>query len=334
MKKIFIIAEAGVNHNGRLDLAKRLVDVAVEAGADAIKFQTFNAEMVISRGAPKAAYQKAATDNAESQLDMARKLQLTAASHRILMRYCHNKAIKFLSTPFDTDSISLLRGLGLSVFKIPSGELTNLPYLRKIGKMNKRLILSTGMANLKEIKDALKVLTENGTPKHRITVLHCNTEYPTPFADVNLQAMLTIKEKLQVAVGYSDHTLGIEVPIAAAALGATIIEKHFTLDKNMQGPDHKASLEPHELKAMVKAIRSVEKALGDGVKKPSCSEAKNIRVARKSIVASRDIQRGEFFSAANITAKRPGTGLSPMLWDHVIGKRARHDFREDELIRI
>lgn len=334
MKKTLIIAEAGVNHNGRLDIARRLIDVAAEAGADAVKFQTFKSEMVISRYAPKAAYQKAATNNSESQLDMAKKLELNEDSHRTLMRHCKSKSIMFLSTSFDLDSVSLLCKLRLPVFKIPSGEITNLPYLRKIGKLNKKIILSSGMAKLKEIKDALKVLITNGTPKDKITVLQCNTEYPTPMGDVNLLAMLAIRKELGVAVGYSDHTLGIEIPIAAVALGATIIEKHFTLDKHMDGPDHKASLEPHELKAMVKAIRNVESAMGDGIKKPSRSETKNIPVARKSIVASRDIQRGELFSAANITAKRPGTGLSPMLWDHVIGKRAGYSFREDELIRI
>lgn len=334
MKKTLIIAEAGVNHNGRLDLAKRLIDAAAEAGADVVKFQTFKSEMVISRYAPKAAYQKAATNSSESQLDMAKKLELNEASHRALIRHCKSRSIVFLSTPFDLDSVSLLSKLRLPVFKIPSGEITNLPYLRKIGKLNKKIILSSGMAKLNEIRDALKVLTANGTPKYKITVLHCNTEYPTPMGDVNLLAMLAIRKELGVAVGYSDHTLGIEIPVAAVALGATIIEKHFTLDKYMDGPDHKASLEPHELKAMVRAIRNVESALGDGIKKPSRSEVKNIRIARKSIVASRDIQRGELFSPANITAKRPGTGLSPMLWDHLIGKRAGYDFREDELIRL
>ena len=334
MKKTLIIAEAGVNHNGRLDIAKRLIDVAAEAGADAVKFQTFKSEMVISRYAPKAAYQKATTNALESQLDMAKKLELNVDKHRELIRHCKSKSIVFLSTPFDLDSVSLLCKLRLSVFKIPSGEITNLPYLRKIGKLNKKIILSSGMAKLQEIDAALKILITNGTPKNKITVLHCNTEYPTPMGDVNLLAMLAIRRELGVAVGYSDHTLGIEIPIAAVALGATIIEKHFTLDNRMDGPDHKASLEPHELKAMVKSIRNVERAMGDGIKKPSRSEFKNIRMARKSIVAATEIRQGELFSDANITAKRPGTGISPMLWDRIIGKPAGHGFRKDELIRI
>lgn len=334
MKKTLIIAEAGVNHNGSLDLARRLIDVAADAGADVVKFQTFRSEMVISRYAPKAAYQKATTSNAESQLDMAKKLELNKADHRALIHHCKSKSISFLSTPFDIGSISLLCKLRLHTFKVPSGEITNLPYLRKIGSLNKRVILSSGMATLKEIEQALAVLTTNGTSKDKITVLHCNTEYPTPVVDVNLLAMLTIQKELGVAVGYSDHTLGIEIPIAAVALGATIVEKHFTLDRGMSGPDHKASLEPHELKQMVQAIRNVEKAMGDGIKKPSSSELKNIGIARKSIVAALDIRRGEIFSETNVTTKRPGTGLNPMLWDRIIGKRAGHSFRKDELIRL
>ena len=332
-KRTFIIAEAGVNHNGSLELAKKMVDVAAEAGADAVKFQTFKAEKVISRYAQKAEYQKRSTDASESQLDMVRKLELDEAAHKELFAYCRSKDIIFLSTPFDLDSIDLLNQLGLEIFKIPSGEITNLPYLRKIGALKKEVILSTGMADLGEIEDALDVLIKAGTVRENITVLHCNTEYPTPFEDVNLRAMLTIRAAFPgVQVGYSDHTLGIEVPIAAVAMGATVIEKHFTLDRNMEGPDHKASLEPDELKAMVQAIRNIEKALGNGIKKPSPSELKNKPVARKSIVAARDIKEGEEFTEENLTAKRPGTGISPMRWDEILGKHAQKKYVEDELI--
>jgi len=331
--KTFIIAEAGVNHNGSLVLAKKMIDVAVEAGADAVKFQTFKAEKVVSKYAPKAEYQKKTTTADESQLEMIKKLELDAATHCVLLDYCKKKNIRFLSTPFDLESIDLLNELGLDIFKIPSGEITNLPYLRKIGALEKEIILSTGMADLGEIEDVLDVLTGAGTKLKDITVLHCNTEYPTPIEDVNLRAMLTIKAAFPgIQVGYSDHTLGIEITIAAVAMGATIIEKHFTLDKNMEGPDHKASVEPNELKTMVCAIRNIEKALGNGIKKPSPSELKNIPITRKSIVAARNISKGELFTEENLTVKRPGTGISPMRWDEILGQVAQKDYEEDELI--
>ncbi|MFW5614542.1 N-acetylneuraminate synthase [Campylobacter hyointestinalis] len=332
MNKVFIIAEAGVNHNGSLELAKKLIDEAVVAGADAVKFQTFKAELCISKNADKAEYQKQTTDKNESQFDMIKKLELNEYAHTELIKYCKIKNIMFLSTPFDLQSVDLLNGFGLEIFKIPSGEITNLPYLRKIASLNKKVILSTGMANLGEIEAALEILTKNGTLKENITVLHANTEYPTPFRDVNLKAMLTIRGAFGVKVGYSDHTPGIEVPIAAVALGATVIEKHFTLDKTMPGPDHKASLEPSELQSMVKAIRNIEIALGDGIKKASSSESKNKPIARKSIVAKCDIKKGDLFSESNLTIKRPGSGISPMRWDEVIGLRATRDYKEDELI--
>jgi N,N'-diacetyllegionaminate synthase len=295
--KTFIIAEAGVNHNGSLELAQKMIDAAVETGADAVKFQTFKAEKIVSRYAPKAKYQKKTTAAGESHLEMIKKLELDAADHQALIDYCKKKNIRFLSSPFDLESIDLLNELGLNIFKIPSGEITNLPYLRKIGALKKEIILSTGMADLGEIEDALDVLIKAGTARKNITVLHCNTEYPTPYEDVNLKAMETMGLAFPgIKVGYSDHTLGIEVPIAAVAMGATVIEKHFTLDKNMEGPDHKASLEPEELKAMVHAIRNIEKALGNGIKKPSPSELKNMPIARKSIVAARNIRKGELFT--------------------------------------
>ena len=331
--KTFIIAEAGVNHNGSLELAKKMIDVAVDADADAVKFQTFKAEKVVSRYAPKAEYQKKTTTADESQLEMIKKLELDAVAHQTLIEYCTKKNIRFLSTPFDLESINLLNELGLDIFKIPSGEITNLPYLRKIGALEKKIILSTGMADLGEIEDALEALTGAGTRLKDITVLHCNTEYPTPFKDVNLRAMLTIKAAFSgIKVGYSDHTSGIEAPIAAVAMGATIIEKHFTLDKNMEGPDHKASLEPHKLKAMVQAIRNIEIALGNGIKKPTPSELKNRSIVRKSIVAARDIEKSEVLTEENLTVKRPGTGISPMRWNEVIGQKANRSYREDEVI--
>ncbi len=332
MKKTFIIAEAGINHNGSIELAGKMIDVAVEAGADAIKFQTFKAEKVVGRYAPKAEYQRKTTAADESQLEMIKKLELDVDAHRELIAHCRQKNILFLSTPFDLESIDLLNELGLDIFKIPSSEITNLPYLRKMGALKKEIILSTGMADLGEIEDSLDVLMEAGTKLKNITVLHCNTEYPTPMQDVNLRAMETIALKFGVRVGYSDHTLGIEVSVASVAMDATVIEKHFTLDKNMEGPDHKASLEPDELKAMVRAIRNIEKALGNGIKKPSPSELKNKPIARKSIVAARDIRKGEAFTEKNLTIKRPGTGISPMRWDEVIGQRARKDYNIDELI--
>ena len=333
MKKTFIIAEAGVNHNGSLEIAQKMIDSAVEAGADAVKFQTFKAEGVICRCAPKAEYQKKRTVTDESQLEMLKKLELDAAAHEKLIEYCKNREIKFLSTPFDLGSIDLLNSLGLDIFKISSGDITNLPFLRKIGTLKKEAILSTGMADLGEIEDALDILIGTGMKLKDITVLHCNTEYPTPVEDVNLKAMLTIKAAFPgVNVGYSDHTLGIEIPIAAVAIGATIIEKHFTLDKNMTGPDHKASLKPDEFKAMVLAIRNIEKALGSGIKKPSLSEQKNKPIVRKSIVSAKVIRKGEIFTEENLTVKRPGTGISPMRWDEVIGECVRKDYKKDDLI--
>ncbi len=332
--KVFIIAEAGVNHNGTLDLAKQLIDVAVDADADAVKFQTFKAENLVSKNAEKADYQKEATDASESQFDMIKKLELDVETHKELIAYCQEKDIMFLSTPFDHDSINLLSDLGLKIFKIPSGEITNLPYLRHIGSLGKQVILSTGMSNLQEVEDALNILINAGTLKEDITVLHANTMYPTPMGDVNLNAMLTIQKEFDVAVGYSDHTLGIEVDIAAVAMGASCIEKHFTLDKTMEGPDHKASLEPEELKAMVSSIRNIEKALGSSEKKPSPSESTNIDIVRKSIVASKNIQKGVLLTEKNITTKRPGNGISPMKWDEVLGSKSIKDYRVDEMIDV
>lgn len=333
MSKVLIIAEAGVNHNADILLAKRLIDIAKEAGADVVKFQTAVPELVMTEHALKADYQVENTGILnESQIEMARRIHLPLSAYKELLDYSNKVNIKFLSTPFDLVSIKLLEDLGLDIFKIPSGEITNLPYLRAIGQLRKEVILSTGMANLDEIQSALNVLLESGTPKDNITVLHCNTDYPTNMLDVNLRAMQTIADKFGVKVGYSDHTLGIEVPIAAVALGASIIEKHFTLDKNMEGPDHKASLEPQELKAMVTAIRNIENALGDGVKLPSTSEIVNIPVARKSIVAQMFIKKGDVFSEKNLTVKRPGIGISPMQWDNLIGQTATRDFQPDDLI--
>lgn len=329
---IFIIAEAGVNHNGSKELAMKMIDTAKEAGADAVKFQTFKAEKLVSRRAEKADYQKETTDGGESQFEMIKKLELDVDTHRELKQRCDDLGIIFMSTPFDHDSIDLLAELGLDIFKIPSGEITNLPYLRRIGRLNKKIILSTGMAEMSEIKDALDALQKAGTDKANITVLHANTEYPTPMEDVNLRAMETIGREFGVRYGFSDHTQGIEADIAAAALGACVIEKHFTLDKNMPGPDHKASLEPHELKAMVKAIRNIEKAMGTGIKKPSPSETKNIKIARKSIVAAKSIKKGETLTEINLAVKRPGGGKSPMLWDSVVGTKAEKDYNEDDMI--
>jgi N,N'-diacetyllegionaminate synthase len=334
MNTTLIIAEAGVNHNGDLELAKRLIEVAAEAGADIVKFQKFHAESIVSRKATKAEYQIKSTGSEETQLQMIKKLELDLDAHRMLMAHAHKNKIRFLSSPFDMESIDELHELGIDIFKIPSGEITNLPFLKKIGSFNKKVILSTGMSDMSEIEAAMQVLMKAGTTKNNISVLHCNTEYPTPFGDVNLKAMLSMKEKLGVETGYSDHTTGIEVPVAAVALGATIIEKHFTLDKNMQGPDHAASLSPTELKDMVSAIRNIEAALGDGIKKPSASEAKNMAIARKSLVASKNIKKGETFSIQNLTVKRPGSGISPMRWEEVMGKTAIRDFSEDELIEL
>jgi N,N'-diacetyllegionaminate synthase len=329
---VFIIAEAGVNHNGSIEIAKLMVDAAAGAKVDAIKFQTFKAEKIITSTAPKAEYQKVTTDTNESQFEMIKKLELNMEAHKELINHCNRRGILFLSSPFDLESIELLCKLELEIFKIPSGEITNLPYLRKIGCSKKKIILSTGMATLDEVKEALNILIQSGSSKEDITVLHCNTEYPTPFKDVNLKAMLTLKKELNVNIGYSDHTVGIEVPIAVAALGATIIEKHFTLDRNMEGPDHKASLEPSELKAMIDAIRNIEISMGDGVKRPSESEFKNISFSRKSIVAARNIKKGELLNEHNITVKRSGNGISPMRWDEVVGRKAARNFKIDELV--
>lgn len=333
-RKVFIIAEAGVNHNRSLRLARKMITAAAKAGADAVKFQTFKADSLVSKFAPKAEYQKRYTDSAESQFDMIRKLELNERMHRELIRFCRSKKIIFLSSPFDLRSIELLKRLGLRTFKIPSGEITNLPYLRAMGRLKARLILSTGMADMDEIRRCIKELVKAGTPKNNITVLHCNTEYPTPFKDANLLAMLSIRDALNIDVGYSDHTTGIEAPIAAAALGATIIEKHFTLDRDMKGPDHAASLEPEELKLMIGAVRNIEEALGDGLKRPSASEKKNRYIARKSIVASKDIKKGDVFTESNITSKRPGTGITPMKWDSIIGRKAKKDIKRDEPVKI
>ena len=328
-----IIAEAGVNHNGSIELAKKLIDVAAEGGVDFVKFQTFKAETLVTQTADKAEYQKEITDTDETQFEMIKKLELDRNAHETLIEYCKQKDIQFLSTAFDHGSIELLAKLDIPFYKIPSGEITNLPYLRHIGRMGKPIIMSTGMSSLEEVRDALNVLIESGAEKEQITILHCNTEYPTPMKDVNLKAMLNIKDELGVNIGYSDHTLGIEVSIAAVAMGATVIEKHFTLDRNMPGPDHAVSLEPEELKAMVTAIRNIEKAMGGGEKKPSSSETKNISVARKSIVAKMSIKKGELFTEENLTVKRPGTGISPMDWENVVGSLANRSYEMDDLIR-
>lgn len=332
--KTLIIAEAGVNHNGDLALACQLVDVAAEAGADLVKFQTFSADRLVTTYARKADYQNLTTDTGESQHAMIRRLELTHNMHEALIAHCKSRGIQFFSTGFDPESIDLLVELGLDRLKIPSGEITNLPYLRHVGRYRMPVILSTGMATLGEIEAALEVLEWAGTVREQMTVLHCNTEYPTPMADVNLRAMLTIRDAFGVEVGYSDHTSGIEVAVAAVALGATVIEKHFTLNRNLPGPDHKSSLEPAELRAMITAIRNIEQALGDGIKRPSPSETKNKPIARKSLVAACAIRAGEFFSETNLAVKRPGTGLSPMRWDEVLGHKASRDFSPDELIDL
>lgn len=333
---VLIIAEAGVNHNGSIEIAKKLVDKAVEAGVDIIKFQTFKAEKLVSKSAKQAEYQKKNIGNHadDSQYNMLKKLELSEQDHQELMTYCKEKGIRFWSTAFDLDSIDFLHSLNLGLWKIPSGEITNYPYIKKIAQYHEPVILSTGMCEMSDITAAMNALQKNGVQKNQITILHCNTEYPTPYEDVNLFAMQQIRKEFDVAVGYSDHTKGIEVPIAAVALGASVIEKHFTLDRNMEGPDHKASLEPDELKAMVSAIRNIEKALGNGKKAVSESERKNIAIARKSIVAACPIKKGDVFTEQNLTVKRPGTGISPMRWEDVIGTTAIRDFREDELIAL
>lgn len=330
--RTLIIAEAGVNHNGDLAVAKQLIDAAAQAGADLVKFQTFSANRIVTRTATKADYQAQTTSKKESQHEMLLRLELSVDMHHELIEHCAARNIGFFSTAFDLDSIDLLVSLGQDHFKIPSGEITNLPYLRHIGRLGKPVIVSTGMATIGEVESTIDVLEQAGTPRAKITVLHCTTEYPTPMAEVNLRAMQSLQHAFGVEVGYSDHTPGIEVAIAAVAMGACVIEKHFTMDRNLPGPDHKASLEPEDLTAMVAAIRNIEIALGDGIKRLTPSEARNKPVMRKSLLASRTIKAGEILSAENITAKRPGTGISPMRWDEVIGRTASRDFSEDELI--
>ena len=332
--KVFIIAEAGVNHNGSLDLAKKLINAAVEAKADAVKFQTFISENVISKYAEKAEYQKNSTDAEENQLEMVKKLELRFNDFIELKKYCKTMGIMFLSTPFDIDSIEFLKTLDMGLWKVPSGEITNLPYLQKIGSYNEEIIISTGMSTLGDIENALGILINSGTSKEKITILHCNTEYPTLMHDVNLKAMLTIKNAFGVNIGYSDHTLGIEVSIAAVALGATVIEKQFTLDRSMQGPDHLASLEPTELIALVKSIRNIENALGSGTKLPTASESKNIKIARKSIHLAKDVKAGHVFAINDFTVKRPGDGISPLFINKVVGCIAKNDLYEDIILNF
>lgn len=336
MSKTLIIAEAGVNHNGSIELAKKLVEKAKEAGVNYIKFQTFKASKLVTKAAKQAEYQqKNIGKEGDSQYQMLKKLELSPEEHEILIGYCHQLGIKFFSTAFDFDSIEYLHSLNLGLWKIPSGEVTNYPFLKRIAAYNEPTILSTGMCDMEDVRAAVDALYKNGLSKENLILLHCNTEYPTPFEDVNLKAMDSLRKEFGVEVGYSDHTKGIEVPIAAVALGATVIEKHFTLDRNMEGPDHKASLEPDELKAMVSAIRNIEKAVGgDGTKHVSESEKKNIAIARKSIVAACDIKAGELFTEQNLTVKRPGNGISPMRWENVVGSKAKRDFSEDDLIEI
>lgn len=335
MKKILLIAEAGVNHNADLEKAKEMIKIAAEAGADIVKFQTAVPELVYTRNAPKAEYQKETTGKNGTQLEMAKKIHLPLDDYKILKKVADENNIIFLSTPFDLDSVDALEELNGDYYKIPSGEITNLPYLRKIGRMKRKVIMSVGMANLGEIEASIDALIVSGTEKENIILLHCNTDYPTRnFEDVNLNAMVTIKDAFKVPVGYSDHTIGIEVSLAAAALGATILEKHFTLDKKLKGPDHTASLDPKELKAWVTAIRNVEKAMGDGIKRVSASEISNKKVMRKGIVANCSIKKGELFSETNSTVKRPEQGISPMLWDSVIGQKAKKDFSADQFIEL
>jgi len=333
MSKVIIIAEAGVNHNGDIKKAKELIDAAAEAGADYVKFQTFKANNLVTKSAKRAAYQNKNTGDSDSQYEMLKKLELSLDDHHQLIDYSSNKGVEFLSSGFDLESLDFLHSLGISLGKIPSGEITNLPYLRKIAQKFPQVFMSTGMANMKEISEACQVLLEYGTKKENLTILHCNTEYPTPMKDVNLKAMLHIEKELGVAVGYSDHTMGIDIPIAAVALGAKVIEKHFTLDRSLKGPDHKASLEPNELKEMVKSIRNIELAIsGNGIKEPSESEEKNRDIVRKSIVAAMYIKKGDFFTVDNVTVKRPGTGLSPMKWDDVINNISKKDYKLDDLL--
>ncbi len=329
---VLIIAEAGVNHNGDIKLAKKMVDLASDAGVDIVKFQTFKSENLVTKNAAMANYQVQNIGKEDSQLAMLKKLELSESDFEDLQKYCVEKKVKFFSTGFDLESLAFLQTLKMGLWKIPSGEITNYPYLEFIGKFNYPVILSTGMSNLQEIEEAMKVLIDSGTTKENITVLHCNTDYPTPFQDVHLNAMTTIKDSLKVKIGYSDHTPGTEISVAAVAMGATVIEKHFTLDKNLPGPDHKASLDPDELKSLVKQIRNIEKALGRFEKIPSEGEKKNIAIARKSIVAKKAIKKGELLSSENLTTKRPGTGISPMMWKEIIGTLALRDYQEDDLI--
>ena len=330
--KTLIIAEVGPNHNGNLKLAYKYIDICKKIGADVVKFQTSVPHLHISRFAQMAKYQIKNCKFNSSQLKMASKISLPLNDFIKLKKYCSKKKIGFLSTPFDIESIKLLNKIKLKCFKIPSGEITNLPYLREIGKLKKKIIISTGMSNLKEVESAIKILVKSGTNRKKISILHCNTEYPTPHKDVNLNAMKSLEKKFKCTVGYSDHTIGIEIPIAAVALGASIIEKHITLNKNMKGPDHKASIEPNDFKNMIQGIRIIEKSLGSGIKKASPSEKKNIPIARKSIVAAKKIKKGEIFTVKNLTVKRPGTGLSPMMWDRILGKKSNRDYIEDQLI--
>lgn len=333
MIRTVVIAEAGVNHNGDMAIARRLIDAAADAGVDYVKFQTFKAENLVSKSAQKADYQKkniGGSDN--SQFAMLKALELSPEQHYELIKYCKLKGVSFFSTAFDLDSIDFLASLDMSLWKVPSGEITNFPYLRAIGKTGKPVILSTGMANIAEIEAAVAVLTRFGTARNEITLLHCTTEYPAPKDEINLRAMATMREKFGLEVGYSDHTQGVEIPVAAVAMGAAVIEKHFTLDRSMDGPDHKASLEPNELKQMVSYIRNVEAAMGDGVKEPAKSEIPNIEIARKSIVAARAIKKGEILNDQNITAKRPAGGISPMEWEQIVGTKAKRDFTADEPI--
>lgn len=335
MKNVIIIAEAGVNHNGNIENAKKLIDIASLAGADYVKFQTFNADKLVSKNAKKAEYQQINTSELDDyQLNMLKRLELSNEQHIELISYCNLKGIKFLSSAFDNESIDFLASLKIGIWKIPSGEITNFPYLKKIAMLHEPIILSTGMCNMSDISDALFVLMKYGITKEQITVLHCNTQYPTPFEDVNLNAMKTIADTFDVKIGYSDHTLGIEVPIAAVALGAVVIEKHFTLNRNMDGPDHKASLEPDELITMIKSIRNIEKALGSKTKEVSLSESQNIQIVRKCIVASKIINIGDKFSEENLTVKRAGSGLSPMLWESLIGEKAKKKYNPDDIIEI
>lgn len=331
---VYIIAEAGVNHNGDVAMAEKMIDIAAEAGADAVKFQTFKASRLAARDAIKAKYQKVSTNIGESQYDMLKRLELDLPSHRRLMERCRKRGIEFVSSPFDAQSARDLAALGLRLLKVPSGEVINIPYLRVVGSLGIPVVMSTGMTIMEEVRAGMNALIEGGLSCENLTILHCNTEYPTPFEDVNLLAMISMARELGVRVGYSDHTTGLAIPVAAVALGARMLEKHFTLDKTLPGPDHAASLEPSELTAMVNAVRAVELAMGNGIKRPSPSESSNIHVVRKSIVAARDINAGERFSAENLDSLRPGTGISPLHWDDIVGRKAKRDFKRGEMVEL